>query len=496
MSEFPAVSRLFEDPELLQSEANPLMRQWLDATRQLPGANNSEILAIVDGTITPTLADCVVDTEGGSDADELLTISTDNLHTGAEVRLYAADVGRVVTVMHQPGAVNGVTLLDGQDRLLSPNGYLHLKRNGDNWQEIASAVAGEAYVASAEVLSRNPRRRLTEDLTIYVRSGGDDTADGLHPENSPLATLEGARAVLAGIDPGLFSVLVDIGEGEFVGGVFGVSGYTDANLFWQGVGADTVITDAFTVPHSSVSHMSTTVSVWLSSAGVLNVRRRDAQQAYLKFIGSGNHGLSGHDGATFLFNAVIEFSGSFNVGLYATRGGKIACDADTVFRAIGNPSFSTGFAVTYRGGNTVFYTCAFEGAATGPKYVINQGGQISGQGANADLTTLLGNQPGILSIATAVAGIRGAARGSVTISSSGVASSDFGITSVTRTGVGTFQVAHNVGTPLPVVTVRGTSNGSSPARATAHISGGNIIVRTYNASNALVDDGYAVLTIF
>ena len=138
MSDFPVESILFNS-EISQAEAMPHVQAWLRANRQMPGGNESEIIAIIDGTITPTRADCIVDTEGGASTDELLTISVANMSTGAEVRLFAADMGRVVTVKHQPGVVNGVTLVGGADKALSPNGYVHLKRNGDFWREVRNA---------------------------------------------------------------------------------------------------------------------------------------------------------------------------------------------------------------------------------------------------------------------------------------------------------------------------------------------------------------------
>ena len=144
MSDFPQSNILF-DNEISQAEAMPHVEAWLASSRQLPGADNRILTPIMDGTIVPTRADCIVDTEGGAPADDLLTISTASLHTGAEIRLYAADQGRVVTVKHQPGVVNGITLVGGRDGTLEPNAYMHLKRNGEYWIEIMGAASSNSY---------------------------------------------------------------------------------------------------------------------------------------------------------------------------------------------------------------------------------------------------------------------------------------------------------------------------------------------------------------
>ena len=105
--------------------------QAIIANLQIPGVSNFQSLTISSGAISPTAAEVVVDTEGAAAADELTAINIAAAQNGMILRLWAANEARVITVK------NSATLrLAGQvDRVLSPHGYLELKRNGTYWQE-------------------------------------------------------------------------------------------------------------------------------------------------------------------------------------------------------------------------------------------------------------------------------------------------------------------------------------------------------------------------
>ena len=138
MADFPNLNALFpeNDPNFLQSQARPLMRNWQEATMQMPGAMPTATFNIMNDSLTPTQASCRIDTEGGAPADDLRIILTTGIHNGAELFLYAADPLRIVTVKHQPGILNGISLDGGQDKQLSPSRFLRLKREGNFWFEM------------------------------------------------------------------------------------------------------------------------------------------------------------------------------------------------------------------------------------------------------------------------------------------------------------------------------------------------------------------------
>jgi|GEM_PF-5986974 len=144
MAVFPQASVLFNvDPNWTAAQARVEFERWLAATLQLPGAAEAEALTIATGQITPTRASVIVDTEGGTSADDITTIATTNMHAGAVLMLCAANSGRTVTVKHGTGA-GGIALLGGVDCALSTTHWLMLRRVGDAWAEMPPLRAATA----------------------------------------------------------------------------------------------------------------------------------------------------------------------------------------------------------------------------------------------------------------------------------------------------------------------------------------------------------------
>ena len=148
MAVFPQASVLFNvDPNWTAAQARVEFERWLASTLQLPGAAEAEALTIATGQITPTRASVIVDTEGGTSADDLTTIATTNMHAGAVLMLCAANSGRTVTVKHGTGA-GGIALLGGVDCVLSTAHWLMLRRVGDAWAEMPPQRAVQAQQAA------------------------------------------------------------------------------------------------------------------------------------------------------------------------------------------------------------------------------------------------------------------------------------------------------------------------------------------------------------
>ena len=148
MAVFPQASVLFNtDPNWTAAQARVEFEQWLESTRQLPGAAETAVYTIANGQITPTRAAVVVDTEGGAPADDLTTIAPTNMHAGAVIMLRAANSWRTVTVKHGTG-VGGITLLGGVDCALSTTHWLMLCRVGDAWAEMPPLRAAQAQQAA------------------------------------------------------------------------------------------------------------------------------------------------------------------------------------------------------------------------------------------------------------------------------------------------------------------------------------------------------------
>lgn len=111
------------------------------AIMELPGAQAPESLSILDGSISPTRAAVIVDTEGGAPADDLTVIATTlsdggYLHDGMELRLQARDTSRVVTVRNS-ASVNGILTTDGGDLPLSTEWWLILRLENGTWRQVS-----------------------------------------------------------------------------------------------------------------------------------------------------------------------------------------------------------------------------------------------------------------------------------------------------------------------------------------------------------------------
>ena len=115
------------------------MEQDRIAKLELPGAQPPETLSILDGSISPTRAAVIVDTEGGAPADDLTVISTTlsdgtMLHEGMELTIRAKDASRVITVKNS-SAVNGVLTADGKDVVLGTDWWLTLRQESGSWRQ-------------------------------------------------------------------------------------------------------------------------------------------------------------------------------------------------------------------------------------------------------------------------------------------------------------------------------------------------------------------------
>lgn len=115
------------------------MEQDRIAKLELPGAQPPETLSILDGSISPTRAAVIVDTEGGAPADDLTVISTTlsdgtMLHEGMELTIRAKDASRVITVKNS-SAVNGVLTADGKDVMLRTDWWLTLQQESGFWRQ-------------------------------------------------------------------------------------------------------------------------------------------------------------------------------------------------------------------------------------------------------------------------------------------------------------------------------------------------------------------------
>ncbi len=170
---------------IFSNETGPLAGTGLDtlaknqtAILELEGAQAPQSKTIASGSISPTAAYVIVDTEGSAAADDLDVISpvlsaSENLHDGMVVYLKSADSGRVVTVKNS-GSANGINTYDGNDYVLSTTHWLKLQLRADGrWYEIEGRAMETALAAATAAAAAS-----TAADHAQTKSGTSSTASG------------------------------------------------------------------------------------------------------------------------------------------------------------------------------------------------------------------------------------------------------------------------------------------------------------------------------
>ena len=197
---------------IFSNDTGPLAGTGLDtlaknqgAILELEGAQAPQSKTITDGSISPTAAYVIVDTEGSAAADDLDVINpvlsaSENLHDGMVVYLKAADSGRVVTVKNSSSA-NGINTYDGNDYVLSTTHWLKLQLRADGkWHEIEGRAMETALAAAAASTPATTTARGTGRVAT-----AEDTAVGSTITNGPAfldaATWKVSATPAAGVIP-------------------------------------------------------------------------------------------------------------------------------------------------------------------------------------------------------------------------------------------------------------------------------------------------------
>ena len=135
-------------------------------------------LTISAGSVTPTLANHRIDTEGAAASDDLANILPTNLADGRMLLIRSVNAGRVVTLKHLAGGSGELNLRLGADVALNnPNKWVLLTRNGTQWVEVLSSFLGGDPVPhlGADLDTRTKKITTTEtdgDVTVEPNGTG------------------------------------------------------------------------------------------------------------------------------------------------------------------------------------------------------------------------------------------------------------------------------------------------------------------------------------
>lgn len=117
-----------------------IFEDWLEATKQLPGADGLEALTIASGVVTPTKGSIKIDTEAAAASDDLANIGQTHLPDSRYLWLQIADNGRKVVVKHNAGGAGSILLNGSADYEINRvEQRLILQREGSAWREVLRA---------------------------------------------------------------------------------------------------------------------------------------------------------------------------------------------------------------------------------------------------------------------------------------------------------------------------------------------------------------------
>jgi|GEM_PF-5878689 len=104
----------------------------------LPGLTASSTLTIASGSVTPSRAWHLIDTEAAAASDDLTNIVTTNIGDGGLLLLTAANTAHDVVLKHNAGGAGQIYLATATDLTLSDNLMsVMLQRRGSYWYELS-----------------------------------------------------------------------------------------------------------------------------------------------------------------------------------------------------------------------------------------------------------------------------------------------------------------------------------------------------------------------
>lgn len=128
------------------TDAGAEFEKWLSFTRQMPGGLGHQSLTIAGGSVAPSRASVVVDTEGSAAFDFLDRIDPVNLPDGSWCVVRIADGAREVQARHLQGGVGELMIAPGADganyTFRDVTQRLWFQRDGNRWREIHRSYGG------------------------------------------------------------------------------------------------------------------------------------------------------------------------------------------------------------------------------------------------------------------------------------------------------------------------------------------------------------------
>lgn len=253
----------------------------------------------------------------------------------------------------------------------------------------------DAYLKSAveAIIIPAVRQMLTANLTLYVRTDGNDTNNGLaNTSGGAFLTIQKAIDFVASLDCSIYNVTIQVGDGTYT------SSFTLKSFIGSGI---VTIQGNITTPTNCIVTTSANVVTANNVQGIYNVKgfkfiftngtafRCSGAPTYVAFANIYFSASGGVAVMSWGFGCKVEaigpftLAGSYWTGLYALEGGLIVVTGNTV-TCITGLSFSANFAFCERALACIdIFSMTFVGTATGSRYTSQNNSVIFTNGGGA-----------------------------------------------------------------------------------------------------------------
>ncbi len=244
-----------------------------------------------------------------------------------------------------------------------------------------SAAVKIAYdkAVVAETLGANVRTKCTKAVTLYVRTDGNDSNDGLTATTAK-NTLAGARNALLAFDGRGFNPVIDIGAGTFESGEVSFYGYHDAvnqRIVIKGAGkgvtilrntTGNTIISAYDSAYLSISEMTLEGSLVATQRGTLSLT---GNLAIGPVVATNRHLVASRQGMIYFGTTTCDVYGGSYAFMYSATDGSIEVTTAGI-NFVNNPTFSYAVCECYSGGKILWDQYrTYTGAVTGRRFIVD-----------------------------------------------------------------------------------------------------------------------------
>lgn len=271
-------------------------------------------------------------------------------------------------------------------------------------------------IISLTLLAEDVRLKLTQDTTFFVSNSGSDLNNGFTIGTAWMTSQHAADWLAANVDASGFSITVQFADGTYAGCTISATPINlGANYIWNGNASDNSL-----VVFNNGSYTAAVIELLGNIAGLISFQNFTIAPTVESSVGiSSDYGNQVVEATNIAFDSSALTSGGACFGIdnafcamtsgvgNSVKGtwlGLVWIFVPAVFNftggpitLIGTPAFTLGTVQAYSAGAIIIGNGeGWVGSATGPRFVLQQGASIEGDGSG-NLNYYPGNSAGQIS---------------------------------------------------------------------------------------------------